>query len=49
MNHQDFIDPEMRELLDVLGRAIVPLHKRKPVLRTNLHVPYYSRGRYDRL
>lgn len=39
------IDPEMRELLDVLGAAIRKDHK-GPVYRENLHAPYYSRSRW---
>jgi len=37
----------MRELLDALGKCIVPNHK--AVWRTNYHTPYYSRGRYKRV
>ena len=48
MNYPNYIDAEMRELLDVLGTAIVPRKKRKAVVRTNHHVPYYSKGRYSR-
>ena len=43
------MDNEMRELLDALGKAIVPPGKRKAVWRTNLHTPYYSRERYKRV
>ena len=46
MNYPDYMDSDMRELMDVLGKAIVPRHKRKAVVRENLHTPYYSRGRY---
>ena len=49
MNYPDFIDDEMRELLDTMKQAIVPVGKRKPVERTNYHVPYYLRGRIVRL
>ena len=47
--YPDFIDADMRELLDELGKAIVPAHKRKPVFRTNWHVPYYSKNRYTKI
>ena len=43
------MDADMRELMDVLGRAIVPRQKRKAVCRENLHTPYYSRGRYTNI
>ena len=43
------MDKEMRELLDVLGKAIVPPGKRKAVWRTNWHTPYYSANRYNRV
>lgn len=49
MNHPDFVDAEMRELLDTMKQVIVPVGKRKPVERTNYHVPYYLRGRTVRL
>lgn len=49
MNYPDYIDAEMRELLDVMGTAVVPRSKRKAVVRTNRHVPYYTRGRYRRI
>lgn len=43
------MDNDMRELLDTLKAAIVPLGKRKAVYRTNWHTPYYSPGRYRRV
>ncbi len=43
------IDPEMREILDALGKAIVPRSKRPARVRTNWHVPYYSSSRYRRI
>lgn len=46
MNYPDYVDAEMRELLDTLGAAIVPRSKRKACVRTNWHVPYYSGRRY---
>ena len=49
MNYPDYIDPEMREILDALAPAIVPRQKRPAVVRTNRHEPYYSRSRYRRL
>lgn len=47
MPMQNYIDPEMRELIDALSKCIVPNHK--AVWRTNHHSPYYSRGRYKRV
>lgn len=49
MRRPDFIDADMQELLDVLGKAIVPAGKRKAAVVTNSHTPYYLRGRYRRL
>ena len=49
MNYPNYVDAEMQELLGVLGTAIVPRSKRKAVVRTNRHVPYYTRGRYRRI
>ena len=49
MAQQIEMDAEMRELMDALGKAIVPRNKRKAVYRTNWHTPYYSRGRYQRI
>ena len=43
----NYIDPEMRELIDALSKCIVPNHK--AVWRTNHHSPYYSQGRYKRV
>lgn len=40
------IDPEMRELMALMGRAIVPREKRRAVVRTNRHAPYYTKSRY---
>ena len=42
----DFIDAEMRDILDTLGKAMVPRNKRKAVVRTNWHTPCYSDTRY---
>ena len=42
MNYPDYIDAEMRELLDTMGKVIVPRAKRKACVRTSWHVPYYS-------
>lgn len=44
-----YIDPEMREILDALGTAIVPRKNRPARVRTNWHVPYYTRSRYKRI
>ena len=46
MRYPEHMAPEMRELFDAFSKAIVPKEKRKAVVRTNWHVPYYSRGRY---
>ena len=46
VNYPDFIDPEMLDLLDAMGKALVPRSKRKAVVRTNWHAPCYSRNRY---
>ena len=43
----NYIDPDMRELIDALSKCIVPNHK--AVWRTNHHSPYYSQGRYKRV
>lgn len=49
MNYPDYVDDEMRELLDVMGKAIVPRKKRRAVYRTNWHTPHYSHARYKRI
>jgi hypothetical protein len=49
MKYPKYVDAEMRELLDVLGTAVVPRHKRKVCIKTNYQVPYYTKGRYMRL
>ena len=49
MNYPDYVDAEMRELLDALSVAVVPRKKRKACVRTNWHTPYYSHGRYRTL
>ena len=46
MNYLDYMDADMRELVEALGRAIVPRKNCRSVYRENLHTPYYSRGRY---
>lgn len=46
MDYPNFIDPEMRELLDAMSKAIVPRKNRKAVVRTNWHTPCYSHSRY---
>lgn len=40
------IDPEMQELVTLLGSAIVPRSHRRAAVRTNYHAPYYSKSRY---
>lgn len=47
MPMHNYIDPDMRELIDALSKCIVPNHK--AVWRTNHHSPYYSQGRYKRV
>ena len=42
------IDPEMLELIEVLGSAIVPRSRRKAAVRVDTRAPYYSRSRYRR-
>ena len=42
------IDPEMQEMISLLSTAIVPRSRRKAVVRTNYHAPYYSPSRYSR-
>ena len=49
MKYPDFIDAEMRELIDVMNKAVVPISKRKAYVKTNWHAPYYSRKRYAKL
>lgn len=49
MNKPDYIDADMRELMDALGKAIVPRSRRMAVYRENLHTPYHSRNRYTRV
>ena len=46
MKYPDFIDKEMRELLDTLSEIYVPRSKRKACVKTNWSVPYYKKGRY---
>lgn len=46
VNYPDFIDQEMRDLLDAMGKGLVPRSKRKAVVRTNWHAPCYARNRY---
>lgn len=40
------IDPEMRELLDLMATAVVPRSRRRAAVRVNAHAPYYSKSRY---
>ena len=41
------MDEDMRELFGALSKAIVPRSRRTAVVRTNHHVPYYTKGRYS--
>lgn len=44
------MDDDMRELVSVLGRAIVPHKKRRAaVSHVCQHSPYYSQNRYKRI
>ena len=45
----DYIDPDMKELLGVLGASIVPTNRRRAVFHTNWHTPYYSHTRYRKV
>lgn len=47
MNHPDYMDAEMRELVEALGSCI--RRPDRPVWRLNRHAPYYSRHRYRRV
>jgi hypothetical protein len=49
MNYPNFIDPEMRELLGAMSKAVVPRKKRKTVVRINWHTPCYSHSRFKTL
>lgn len=49
MKYPDYVDAEMRKLLDTLGQAVVPRKKRGAVYVENMHTPYYSRTRYRRI
>lgn len=46
MNYPDFVDKEMCDLLDTMGKAIVPRSKRNARVKTNWHTPCYSHSRY---
>ena len=46
MKYPRYMDEDMRELMEELGKAIVPRRKRRAVVRTNWHTPYYSNKRY---
>lgn len=49
MSRNENIDPEMRELMGLLGKAIVPRSRRPAVFRVKKHSPYYSDRRWTRL
>lgn len=40
------MDDDMRELMALMNKAVVPMEKRRAVVRTNRHAPYYSKSRY---
>jgi hypothetical protein len=42
----DYMDDDMRELMGLMSKAVVPREKRRAVVRTNRHAPYYSKSRY---
>jgi len=48
MNYPDYVDEDMRKLLDALNEVLVPRKKRKPVIKLHLHTPPYTRGRYTK-
>ena len=43
---QEIMDPEMRELMDVLSRSVVPRNRRRTVVRMNHHSTYYNDNKY---
>ena len=46
MDYPNYVDAEMRELLDVMKTAVVPRAKRRACVRTNWHTPCYSDARF---
>lgn len=46
MNYPDYVDAEMRELLDTMKKVVVPRRKRRAVVRTNWYTPCYSHSRF---
>jgi len=45
----DYMDDDMRELMDCMSKAIVPKSRRRGVYRTNYHTPYYHDSRYRKV
>ena len=45
----DYMDDDMRELMDCMSKAITPKSKRKSVFRTSWHTPYYRDSRYRKV
>lgn len=43
---QEIMDPEMRELQELLACAIVPRNRRRTVVRMNHHSTYYNDNKY---
>ena len=43
----DWMDDDMKELMQALSQCVVPRSQRRAVVRTNYHSPYYSRNRYS--
>ena len=43
------MDPETRELVELLGKAIVPIGKRRTVVHIKNRSPYYTDSRYKRI
>ena len=43
----DWMDDDMKELMQALSQCVVPRSQRRAVVRTNYHAPYYSRSRYS--
>ena len=40
------MDSDMRELMDVLSRSVVPRNRRRTVVRMNHHSTYYNDNKY---
>ena len=49
MANTNYIDDDMRELMDMMVKAVVPRNRRRSVYRTNWHTPCYSHSRYRKV